>query len=195
MEAMGRQLDAEMEAARGRAEAAARQASASRAASGEEAQAQRGPGLRTWRREQRVERPGFRSHYTESYTVVGPAPPPLAGYASSRPPGPAAAGLGPLALLGAAAAAGFWASSTAAFSRAYHRTRFRERHRWALLAAWPLLAAVSPEFREQLVAALQDQGSVRLAEQEQQQQRSEAERREQVQRQVELPIAGSQRSE
>lgn len=52
------------------------------------------------------------------------------------------------------AAAGFWAAATAAFNRRFHLTIYKEGSRWRLLLLWPVLLIVSPEFRQQFMAAV-----------------------------------------
>lgn len=52
------------------------------------------------------------------------------------------------------AAAGFWAAATAAFYRRFHLTIYKEGSRWRLLLLWPLLLVISPEFRQQFLAAV-----------------------------------------
>eukprot|EP00887_Chlorella_sp_A99_P007024 scaffold2.g7024.t1 len=138
METLSRQLDARAERAATGADGAGWR---------EEA----GAGWRSWRREQRLERPGQRQLYSESVTVWGPQAAGSGGTHAAPATLPALPALG---LLAAAALAGFWAFVTRALARNYEASPFRERSRPLLLAAWPLFALASPRFREQLHATL-----------------------------------------
>lgn len=45
-------------------------------------------------------------------------------------------------------------SATAAFNRGFALTPYKEQSRWLMLLLWPVYVLVSPEFRQQWVAAV-----------------------------------------
>lgn len=116
-----------------------------------------GPCGYRWQRSERHEGPGgsYHAFRSESFTVIG-VPHGCSGVGAYAAP-PSALHLGPwtgVGLLLAAGLAGFWAAATAAFAKRFHLTIYKERSRWWLLLAWPLLLLVSAEFRTEWQQAM-----------------------------------------
>lgn len=108
----------------------------------------------SWQRTYERSGGSYQEWRSESFTVIGVQPPGCAGVGQHLSPPAAAAHLGGPWLLLAAAVAGFWAAATAAFHRRFHLTIYKEGSRWRLLLLWPLLLVISPEFRQQFLAAV-----------------------------------------
>lgn len=93
--------------------------------------------------------PGFRS-YSRAYSrVIVAGPRPTAPVTPSLITGPA---------LGAALLVGAYAAVAARFARGFDATAFRRSRAPALIAGWPLLAALSGGFRKELGVALRAGG-------------------------------------
>lgn len=135
IDAAQRQMDAEFDAAMQRAE--------------EQQQAPVGGSAKTWKREWKSENGAGRMYFSESVTVFGPTHVgPALHHTTSAP------SLSSPLILVASLILGFWAATTAAFSRRYHLTRYSEKWRWLLCMLWPVLALTSPSFRDQFEGAM-----------------------------------------
>ncbi|KAL4447294.1 hypothetical protein ABPG77_007327 [Micractinium sp. CCAP 211/92] len=107
-----------------------------------------------WQRSYERSSGSYHKWRSESFTVIGVQPPGCAVTGLQLSPPAAGAHLGAPWLLLAGALAGFWAAATAAFNRRFHLTIYKEGSRWRLLLLWPVLLIVSPEFRQQFMAAV-----------------------------------------
>lgn len=139
IDAAERQMDAEFDAAM------------QRAARAEEQQAPADGSARTWKREWKSENGLGRVYFSESVTVFGPSTHHLSPALHHTTTAPT---LSSPIILVASLILGFWAATTAAFSRRYHLTPYSEKWRWLLCLLWPLLALISPSFRDQFEGAM-----------------------------------------
>ena len=150
MERMQRDMDARFAEARRIAEDAERvggNSSNERLGKNERVQELGGNNWRQWRREYKDDAPGRHVYYTESITTFGgPYSSPANSFDINNPPGSL---LSPFSLLGIALLLGAWGSLTASFARKYHTTIYSQKWKWVLLALWPILALISPRFREE----------------------------------------------
>ena len=121
-----------------------------RAAEAETNQQAEGPVTSVRIREWKSESGYGKVTFTESVTVFGPSTNLNSSlYHTNNGFAPAS----PLVLI-ACFLFGFWITFTGIFSRGYHLTRYGENWRWLLCLLWPVLALISPAFREEFKNAM-----------------------------------------
>ena len=89
-----------------------------------------------------------RSYYSQSVTVYGPGSANVSVDVRAGPPAVASSPPAALTAAGGLLVLAVYAAGAYRFFRGYAATAFRERHKWPLALAWPVLAAWSDRYRE-----------------------------------------------